>query len=112
MNYNKLENIRKGKKITQKELAEKVGISESTYKKNIANENMTIAVLEKIAEILEVPVTEFFDKEDKLRTFNEPGGQYLTTNELREVIKELRDQLRMKDQQIKFLQHLIENNDA
>ena len=112
MDYNKLEKIRKGKKITQKELAEKIGISESTYKKNIVKQNMTIAVLEKITEVLEVPLTEFFDKENSISSFNEPSGQYLTTNELREVIKELRGQLRMKDEQIKFLQHLIENNDA
>jgi len=103
-----LEKIRKGKKITQKELAEKVGISESTYKKNIVKENMTIAVLEKICLVLQISICELFETgtgndESILR---EPEIEYGKMT--MEFVEDLRKQITIKDEQISFLQHLIE----
>ena len=60
MNYSKIEYIRNGKKVSRQELVDGIEISISTYKKNLVNQNMTIAVLERIAKFLEVPVSEFF----------------------------------------------------
>ena len=65
LNYSELENIRKSKKVSREELAIGVGISISTYKKNLANKNMTIAVLERIADFLKVPVISFFVDSDE-----------------------------------------------
>ncbi len=118
MNYNLLEKIRKDKKISQEELSKIMGLSASTYKKNIANRNMTIEVLEKASEILGVSPKIFFEEEinntylsnKNINNVSEPISNY-NNNEKRlieEIINDLREQLKIKDDQIKFLQHLIE----
>ena len=53
--------ICKAKGVTQKDLAEKIGISRVGLSKAI-NGNTTIATLKKVAEALEVPVYDLFDK--------------------------------------------------
>lgn len=91
-----------------------IGISESTYKKNIANKNMTINVLERACKVLKVSVSIFFEeKEDvsKGMSFNEQSVKYGSGTQLNELIEDLRTQLKVKDEQIQFLQHLFENKE-
>jgi len=112
--YNELERIRKGKNLTQKQFAELIGISESTYKKNIANKNMTINVLERACKILKVSVSIFFEEqkdETKGMSLNEQSIKYGSDAPLNQLIEDLRTQLKVKDEQISFLQHLIENKE-
>lgn len=56
----RIKEICKAKGITQKELAERIGISAVGLAKAIGG-NTTIGTLEKIATALDVPVSELFD---------------------------------------------------
>lgn len=75
MNYNKLEEIRKVRKLSRQEMVDVVDISISTYKQNLSKKNMTIAVLERIASVLEVPITDFF-------TELKPNQEHKTPSEI------------------------------
>ena len=112
MNYRLLESIRKDKNISQVELSKKIGLSESTYKKNIAKKNITVEALEKIAELLNVKVSIFFEEENN-GNINDIQAAYnvkqSANNQLLEIMQELKNQLRVKDDQIAFLQHLIDD---
>lgn len=55
----RIKEICKERGITQKELAEKIGISAVGLAKALAG-NTTIGTLDKIADALEVPITELF----------------------------------------------------
>jgi transcriptional regulator with XRE-family HTH domain len=60
LDYSKIQFHCDLKGITIKELATKIGMSSSLYT-TIKRQTMTIETLEKIAEVLDVPVTEFFE---------------------------------------------------
>ena len=61
MDMDNLRRIRKEKKITQKQLAEKIGVQPSAISKyETGKVSPTIEQLEKIAEVLEVPVMSLF----------------------------------------------------
>ena len=48
--------------ITQKELAEKMGISDISLNKTLRGEYPQLQTLEKIANTLNIPITELFEK--------------------------------------------------
>ena len=53
--------VRKAKALTQKELAEKLGVAETTVNRYESGEqNLTIETLQKVANALEVDMTTFF----------------------------------------------------
>lgn len=61
MEMENLRRIRKEKKITQKQLAEKIGVQPSAISKyETGKVSPTVEQLEKIAEVLEVPVMSLF----------------------------------------------------
>lgn len=110
LNYTKIESYRKDKKISQEVLALKCGFkTREGYGQMLRNRSMKVETLEKIAEFLNIPIWEFFDEGKSKGLMNlssEPGIQYQNKHE--EIIDTLKEQLKMKDDQIKFLQHLIE----
>ena len=54
--------LRKQKGYTQKELAEKMGISDISLNKTLRGEYPQLQTLEKIANTLNVPIAELFEK--------------------------------------------------
>ncbi len=109
MNYNKIENIRKQKKVSQRDLCKIIGITTVGYSKMIREESIKVSTLEKIAKVLEVPVIYFFtDDVTPTNQVAEPSTPYGTNKLLEEILNELKEQLKQKDDQIQFLQHLIE----
>ena len=62
MNINKLRKIIELKKITQKEIAEKIGLSSNAFSAALKKGDFKVSMLEKIAEVLDVPVSYFFDE--------------------------------------------------
>ena len=58
---NKIESLRKEKKIIQTHLANSLGITLRAYQIAIKNNDLKISTLEKIAQALEVPITYFFE---------------------------------------------------
>lgn len=61
MNYNKIDEIREQKKMPKMEFYELLGMTDSGYRRSIERHSLRVDTLERIAEVLEVPVTVFFD---------------------------------------------------
>ena len=81
MNYNKLINLIKKQEITQKEFAEKVGMTRSGFLGSIKNRTLQISTLEKACEVLNTNVSNFFDNE-YTNVVNEPESSYKTVKDI------------------------------
>lgn len=66
MDYiNKIEKLKKDKKVTNEEISEALGISRGGFGKMIANKDMKVSTLIGLANFFNVPVSFFF--EDKIQ---------------------------------------------
>lgn len=63
MNYNKIEELRKSKGIAKKFLLEQLDMSRPGFDTALKNKTLKVRDLERIAEILNVPVISFFSEE-------------------------------------------------
>jgi transcriptional regulator with XRE-family HTH domain len=61
MNYSKLKRIAKDKRMSIKELSEKIGMSETGFHQALNNNTLKVETLEKISDVLEVPIFFLFD---------------------------------------------------
>ena len=59
---NKITELRKKLKITEKELAEKVGMSLTGFRQAMAKDDFKVSTLTILAKILKAPVSYFFDE--------------------------------------------------
>lgn len=62
MIYNKIEEIRKEKNISKTEFYKAIGMSTTGFLQMVENNSMKITTLEKIAEVLNVPISIFFEE--------------------------------------------------
>lgn len=85
------------RKITMRELARRIGRDESTIQSAIRRGTTNTKTIEKIAEVLEVPVGYFFDSEPK----GDARPKSLPENE--ETINYLKQILAEKERTIKIL---------
>ena len=69
MNYNKITEIATDRRISIPQLAEKIGMSKRGLYVALKENSMRIDTLEKIAKVLEIPISVFFDSGNE----NEPG---------------------------------------
>jgi transcriptional regulator with XRE-family HTH domain len=77
MDYLKLHKAVETNKISITELCKKIYITRKTYYNNIENKTLKVETLEKICEVLQLPVTYFFDdKEQKMLMVNEAKQGY------------------------------------
>ena len=67
----RIKEVIKEKGLTVKEVAEKMGIQPPSLSRAI-NENTTVDMLKRIADVLEVPVTELFEQ-PKSNVYNCPN---------------------------------------
>ena len=86
------------RKITMRELARRIGRDESTIQSAIRRGTTNTKTIEKIAEVLEVPVGYFFDAEVKTSS-----KQVTTLPENAETINYLKQILEEKERTIKIL---------
>jgi len=72
MNLSNIETLRKEKNISQEKLANLIEMSKVGYQKAIQNGDLKVSTLVKIAEVLDVPVSYFFeyDKESAAKNLN------------------------------------------
>lgn len=68
MNINSIKEILMNKRISQRDFAAKIGMTQSGLSQAFANGDFKISTLEKIAEALEVPVSYFFGNETETNT--------------------------------------------
>jgi transcriptional regulator with XRE-family HTH domain len=110
----RLKKIRVEKNVSQDFLAKKIGITQKAYSKIENNETkLNVEVLQKISEILDVPVETFFkdQKSPVLNDFsNRSGGDnVIYKNNSTEKIEELYNKiLKVKDEVLKSKNDEIE----
>ena len=127
MNVLKLEEIAEQKGVTKKELAETIGMSPQNFSRLLKKKDFYVSDLEKIAERLNVSVTEFFDVKGDVVNQSIIGGvsgtvtgidrrQYYSDSPdvlkaqvelLEERIKEKDSQIKEKDSQINSLLSIL-----
>lgn len=98
MNYNKLEKIRKERKVSTEKLGEVIGISGPGYIKMIKEKTCRVDYLEKISDYFNFPITFFLDLGDE-NSVNEPYGKY--GNNCCKLCEE-------KDARIRLLEEILE----
>ena len=98
-NLLKIKALCKERKIDIGELSQKIGITPQAMHKLIRNGSTSIITLEKIADVLSVPASIFFDGTDTIPMANE---------NLLKIIAEKDRQITEKDAQIKRLFDLLE----
>lgn len=111
MEYNKINKILTDKRLSIPQLADKIGMTKRGLYSSIENKTLTISTLEKIAEVLDVPVTVFFDEQSA----NWNNKDLIAKNtkldienqDLEERISELNDQLIDKKKIIKFTEKTL-----
>lgn len=90
------------RKLTKQDMAYRLKITPHGFDYMIANRSMKVDILEKISEILNVPVSYWFDESTKIDLV-EPKS----TETGKEIFLTLNDQIKVKDEQIRFLQEMI-----
>jgi transcriptional regulator with XRE-family HTH domain len=65
MNYSKIKFLADEKKITLKQICANVEITEQGLQRMFLNNSMKIETMEKIAKVLQVPVSYFFEDDNK-----------------------------------------------
>lgn len=108
MNYNRLKTLLTQKRINVPALANEIGMSKPGLYLAIEKERLTVDILEKIAEVLEVPIYVFFDEGQptfNMKKYEELQAQY---EELNERIKDKKRLIRLTN---KLLQQFIKSYD-
>jgi transcriptional regulator with XRE-family HTH domain len=68
MDVNKIRNLAVNKNINLKDLAEKIGMSEGGFHQSLKNNTLKVSVIEKIAEILQIPVFVLFEDNEIIKS--------------------------------------------
>lgn len=66
MDVNRLKDLLQSKKINQRELADKIGYTQTAISQAISRGDFKVSMLEKIADVLEVPMNYFFVEKNRI----------------------------------------------
>lgn len=113
-----LKNILLKKNLSMKELVAKIGMTENGFAYSIKNKTVKLITLEKIAEVLEVPVSYFFGEGDTgLPKGKEATGAVSSLKEATHEIEKLKieiSSLKKENEDLRndkqFLQSLIKRD--
>jgi len=64
LHINRIRKLIDDKKLTIRDFAEKIGVSEPGIHNMFRSHDMKVSTLQKIADFFEVPITYFFDEEN------------------------------------------------
>lgn len=111
MNYNKIRSLQKTNKVSNREIATEIGMSDTGYGKMLDNETCDIKTIEKIAKYFRVSVSFFFDEKDsivypsieKLNVIEDGCG--MCTVKDAEISKLKSDLMAIKDKYIYLLEY-------
>lgn len=110
----KLSSVRDDRKLNQVEMAELLGISPSTYSRYERNENsVEFDLITQFAKILQIPVQDFLPETTAIHN-NHSGqggvifGNFYYYSNKDQVVLDLENQVKLKDQEITFLKDKIE----
>lgn len=106
-NLKRIKQIAEDKGMTLKGIASKVGITQAALSLLIKENSTRVDTLIKIADVLDVPVTNFFETDYGFENSNNGvvGGDFMVNSqkEAGMAIEALIQQLKVKDEQIKTL---------
>lgn len=85
LNLQKIKTLAKQKGIAQTEIAKQLGISSQAFSKILRENSTKVSTLERIAEILDVPVTTFFDSPVHTNTISINTGVQGSPNAVQSV---------------------------
>lgn len=96
MDTKRLTDLMRLRKISQRVLAEKIGFSQTAISQAINRNDFKVSILEKIAKVLGVPISYFFEDEQSLtqienKEFDEFLNKYISENEV--ILTKLSDLL-------------------
>ena len=107
LDFNKIKQQTTEKQMTMTALADQIGMSRGGLSTAINNKTLTIEALEKIAEVLDVPVTVFFDEQSANWNNKELIAEIVTleikNQDLEEKINTLKDTIRSKRSFLKLV---------
>lgn len=112
MNYNDLKILIESRKTTIKEIAERLEMTSTGFKRSIETEALGFGKVKELCLILGISVSEFFG-EEKSKTFNMSGNTVAGEHAYYyggSPIRLLELQLKEKDNQIKELLQIIKSN--
>jgi transcriptional regulator with XRE-family HTH domain len=119
MNFNKIKIICDEKGLTVPQLAEKIGFSEAGLYQSFRKKSMKVDILEKIAQVLEVPIWVFFDLDpesgnDALKKVienyqNKVLAEDAINTSLQKEVSDLTEKLKLANQAINAMQALIDH---
>lgn len=104
---NKIENLRTIKKISQTDFAKKIGMTQTGYSQMIKNNDLKVSTLQKIAEILEKPVSYFFDEKEQY-TSDYSGNKLIATGNGKNHV-EINNSLKECEKENEYLKKEIEH---
>ncbi|MBN2664560.1 MAG: helix-turn-helix transcriptional regulator [Bacteroidales bacterium] len=108
---NKIENLRKSKLLNQTEIAKKIGMSLNGYNKAVVNGDFKLSTLTKIANVLGVPVSYFFEesgKSDGILNGNQING---SNNNVSIKINQYQNEIDKLKQEVNYLKEIINQKD-
>jgi len=107
LDFNKIKQHTTEKQMTMTALADQIGMSRGGLSTAINNKTLTIEALEKIAEVLDVPVTVFFDEQSANWNNKELIAKNvkldIENQDLEEKINTLKDTIRSKRSFLKLV---------
>lgn len=112
MNYSNLKELLVKKNISITYLCSKINITPQGFHQMIRDESMKISVLEKIADVLEIDICEFFGKESETIVShiqnNTNGDNHMTIGEWEKEAKHLRELLAEKEKALQEKERTIQ----
>ncbi len=111
MEINKLKELLKSKKLNQRELADKIGYTQTAISQAMSRGDFKISMLEKIANVLDVPISYFFSEGNNIKIkghVHSGVGDIIKANEINSSDKELQLENKHLKEKIEGLQREIE----
>jgi len=98
----KIKKLLESKEISASRFCKKIGVTESGYTYMIKNESMKLKTLYKISEVLQVPVSYFFDESE---VSNVGSGPDVSLQVLKKENEGLKKEIELKNEIIELLKN-------
>lgn len=106
LNLQKIKVLAKQKGIAQTEIAKQLGMSSQAFSKILRENSTKVSTLERIAEILDVPVTTFFDEVSHVNTVSINTGVQDSPNAVQSVGSDNSSEVALLKSRIELLEEL------
>lgn len=105
MNYDFLESAVRKSKLPKMEFYSMIGLTAEGFRGSVKNRTMKVETLEKISEVLNIPIHSFFSENPEISVV-EDGGLNYKTDYKQQLIESQQEQIRLH-KKIEELQEII-----